>query len=88
MFFDKGVLYVLEYGTGWYDVKNGRLLRVSYSREFNQQVDLSADPVPARVQITSLEAMPPGSLTSRPSHLEASPLLLSGADDHQRDQGH
>ncbi len=44
MFFNKGVLYVLEYGTGWYNVKNGRLLRVSYSPDFHQQADFSADP--------------------------------------------
>ncbi len=36
MFFDKGVLYVLEYGNGWYDVKDGRLLKISYSTSFNQ----------------------------------------------------
>ena len=44
MFFDQGKLYVLEYGTGWYNVKNGRLLRISYSRDFKQKADHSADP--------------------------------------------
>ena len=44
IFFNKGVLYVLEYGTGWYNVKNGRLLRISYSEKFNQKADASADP--------------------------------------------
>lgn len=38
LFFDKGALYVLEYGTGWYNVKNGRLLRISYSTSFNQEM--------------------------------------------------
>lgn len=43
IFFDKGLMYVLEYGTGWYNVKNGRLLRVSYSTAFNQQDDKGVD---------------------------------------------
>lgn len=34
--FNKGVMYVLEYGNGWYDVKDGRLLKVSYNTSFNQ----------------------------------------------------
>ncbi|WP_338689935.1 PQQ-dependent sugar dehydrogenase [Haloferula helveola] len=55
LFFDKGILYVLEYGTGWYDVKNGRLIRISYSTEFNQQADPSADP-----RIAGMNAKLPG----------------------------
>ena len=43
MFFDKGELYVLEYGTGWYNVKNGRLLKISYSTDYNQQASAGAD---------------------------------------------
>ncbi len=44
LFFNKSVLYVLEYGNGWYDVKNGRLLRVSYSTSFNQIAAPEGDP--------------------------------------------
>jgi cytochrome c len=36
IFFNKGVMYVLEYGNGWYDVKDGRLLKISYDTSFNQ----------------------------------------------------
>ncbi|MCM8536050.1 MAG: PQQ-dependent sugar dehydrogenase [Lentisphaeraceae bacterium] len=44
IFFAKGEMYVLEYGNGWYNVKSGRLLRVSYSTRFNQQTTATADP--------------------------------------------
>ncbi|MFN9028332.1 MAG: PQQ-dependent sugar dehydrogenase, partial [Akkermansiaceae bacterium] len=44
MFFNKGVLYVLEYGNGWYDVKDGRLIRVSYDTSFNQITPPDGDP--------------------------------------------
>lgn len=44
MFFDKGTLYVLEYGNGWYNVKDGRLLRISYSTSFNQIAAPEGDP--------------------------------------------
>lgn len=44
MFFNKGVLYVLEYGNGWYNVKDGRLLRISYSPSFNQIAAPEGDP--------------------------------------------
>ncbi|MDX1679119.1 MAG: PQQ-dependent sugar dehydrogenase [Akkermansiaceae bacterium] len=37
MFFHEGALYVLEYGKGWYNVKNGRLLRISYSLSHKQE---------------------------------------------------
>lgn len=43
-FFDKGILYVLEYGNGWYDVKDGRLLRISYNTSFNQISAPEGDP--------------------------------------------
>lgn len=43
LFFEEGVLYVLEYGTGWYDVKNGRLLKVSYDKSHNQQLEGADD---------------------------------------------
>lgn len=55
LFFEEGVLYILEYGTGWYNVTNGRLLRVSYSSEFNQQADFSADP-----RISGMDLKMPG----------------------------
>ena len=44
IFFAKGEMYVLEYGNGWYNVKSGRLLRISYSTAFNQQASGAADP--------------------------------------------
>ena len=44
MFFHNGELYILEYGTGWYNVKNGRLLKVSYSTDFNQAEAKGDDP--------------------------------------------
>lgn len=44
MFFDQGVLYVLEYGNGWYDVKDGRLLKISYNTSFNQIAAPEGDP--------------------------------------------
>ncbi len=44
IFFAKGEMYVLEYGNGWYNVKGGRLLRISYSTKFNQQSNGAADP--------------------------------------------
>ncbi|MEY3395918.1 MAG: hypothetical protein RL346_2155 [Verrucomicrobiota bacterium] len=44
MFFNNGVLYVLEYGNGWYNVKDGRLLKVSYSTSFNQIAVPEGDP--------------------------------------------
>lgn len=44
MFFNKGILYVLEYGNGWYNVKDGRLLRISYSTSFNQILAPEGDP--------------------------------------------
>ena len=34
---------MLEYGNGWYNVKSGRLLKVSYSTSFDQKADISAD---------------------------------------------
>lgn len=43
MFFAAGELYILEYGNGWYDVKDGRLLKVSYSPEFNQVATMESD---------------------------------------------
>jgi len=44
MFFNKGHLYVLEYGNGWYNVRDGRLLRISYSTSFNQILGSEGDP--------------------------------------------
>ena len=55
MFFHKGQLYILEYGNGWYNVKSGRLIKVSYSTDFNQKADLSAD-----TRITGMDMKLPG----------------------------
>ena len=43
MFFHKGEFYVLEYGNGWYDVKSGRLLKISYSTEYKQVASTGSD---------------------------------------------
>ncbi|MDG0995021.1 MAG: PQQ-dependent sugar dehydrogenase [Akkermansiaceae bacterium] len=55
IFFNQGALYVIEYGTGWYNVTNGRLLKISYSEKHNQQADASADP-----RIAGMDAKMPG----------------------------
>lgn len=55
IFFSKGELYVLEYGTGWYNVKNGRLLKISYSTEYNQQASTGPD-----TRMTGMDLNHPG----------------------------
>jgi glucose/arabinose dehydrogenase/cytochrome c551/c552 len=42
-FFHDGELYVLEFGNGWFNTKGGRMCKISYSPEFNQQANPESD---------------------------------------------